>query len=61
MVNMLNDWDYYFIVQIPHQMNAGMARQDIESLINTQNSIISSVREIRYVPHLLILQYSIQF
>lgn len=32
--------------QIP-QMNTGIARQDIESLINTQNSIISSIREVR--------------
>lgn len=33
-------------VQMP-QMNAGILRQDVESLINTQNSIIASIREVR--------------
>jgi len=35
-------------VQVP-QMHAGLGRQDIDSLINTQNNIINSIREIRYV------------
>jgi len=37
----------YSIVQIP-QGSAGMGRQDVDLLINNQNGIISSVREVRY-------------
>lgn len=38
---------YYNVVQVP-QGNAGMGRQDVDLLINNQNGIISSVREVRY-------------
>ncbi|XP_050527708.1 protein ERGIC-53 [Daktulosphaira vitifoliae] len=34
--------------QVPQmQMNTGIMRQDVESLINTQNNIINSIREVR--------------
>lgn len=38
---------YILIVQIP-QVNTGMPRQEIDALINNQNSIINSVKEVRY-------------
>jgi len=38
---------YCNVVQMP-QGNAGMGRQDVDLLINNQNGIINSVREVRY-------------
>lgn len=30
------------------QINTGIGRQDIESLVHTQNNIINSIKELRY-------------
>lgn len=38
---------YFNIAQMP-QGSAGMGRQDVDLLINNQNGIINSVREVRY-------------
>lgn len=47
-INIIFNFFFFNIVQLP-KLNAGKEIQDFESLINTQNVIINSIKEVRYI------------